>query len=236
MTSTVEAKIDNKLSNRIGVSYVYENTVNFTERGIEFYILTNGDFDFNIHVEKSYNTRRNNRDLQVNRDYRGRITRIGNVFINYDYRGNVTRIGTISMRYRFGKLTKVGGLKVHYDRWGKANFYGNVRDFYYDNGISFNIDFGNVYNYNDTYFYRSDFKTNYTQFREDNNFYYYKAKHNVKIGERSNILKRRKPTTNIFKRKGIKRNTNNSYKNLNNKINKNYKKTKTTRKKRSKNY
>jgi hypothetical protein len=51
MTSTVEAKIDNKLSNRIGVSYVYENTVNFTERGIEFYILTNGDFDFNIHVE-----------------------------------------------------------------------------------------------------------------------------------------------------------------------------------------
>ncbi len=214
LVSTIEAKTENEKPNRIRVNYIYDNAVNFIERGIEFYIFTNGDFDFNTHLENSYNDynrRINTRGVRVNRDYRGRITRIGNTFINYDYRGNVTRIGSISMRYSFGKLTKVGDLRVHYDRWGNPNFYGNIRDFYYDNGIRFNINFGDVCNYNDSYFYRNDFKRNYNQFREDQNFYYYKARPNAKIGKRSTILKRRKPTTEINPRKKIKRNLNNSY-------------------------
>lgn len=214
MVFTIEAKTGNEKPNRIRVNYTYDNAVNFIERGIEFYIFTNGDFDFNTHLENSYNDynrRINNRGVRVNRDYRGRITRIGNAFINYDYRGNVTRIGSISMRYRFGKLTKVGDLRVHYNRWGNPNFYGNVRDFYYDNGIRFNISFGDICNYNDSYFYRNDFKRNYNQFREDQNFYYYKARPNAKIGKRSTILKRRKPTAEIDPRKKRKRNANNSY-------------------------
>lgn len=205
MISTVEAKTGNKRPNNIAINYMYNNAVNFTERGIEFFIFTNGDFDFNTHVTDSYydyNGRRfqNNSSVKVNRDYRGRITRIGNAFINYDYRGNVTRIGSISIRYRFGQLTNVGDLSVQYDRWGNPNFYGNVRDFYFDNGMRFSINFGDVCNYNDTYFYRNDFKNNYTQFGEDKNFYYYKARPNGKIGKRSTILKRRKQASTISKR------------------------------------
>ena len=205
IVSNVEAKTGNKRPNNIEVNYIYNNAVNFTERGIEFFIFINGDFDFNTHIADSYydyNGRRfkNNRGVKVNRDYRGRINRIGNAFINYDYRGNVTRIGSVFLRYRFGQLTNVGDLNVQYDRWGNPNFYGNVRDFYFDNGVRFSINFGDVCDYNDTYFYRNDFKNNYAQFREDNNFYYYKARPNGKIGKRSTILKRRKQAPIISKR------------------------------------
>jgi hypothetical protein len=205
IVSNIRAKTGNKRPNNIKVNYIYNNAVNFTELGIEFFIFTNGDFDFNPHVADSYydyNGRRfqNNRSLKVNRDYRGRITRIGNAFINYDYRGNVTRIGSVFLRYRFGQLTNVGDLNVQYDRWGNPNLYGNVRDFYFENGIRFSIGFGDVCDYNDTYFYRNDFKNNYAQFREDKNFYYYKARPNGKIGKRSTILKRRKQASTISKR------------------------------------
>mgnify|MGYP000418336359 CR=1 FL=1 len=48
MVSTIEAKTGNEKPNRIRVNYTYDNAVNFIERGIEFYIFTNGDFDFNV--------------------------------------------------------------------------------------------------------------------------------------------------------------------------------------------
>jgi hypothetical protein len=215
MVSTVEANNSNKLSTIKG-NYLYNNSVNFTELGIEFFIFTNGDFDFNTYDNdfyKDHNGRRikNNRDVRIDRNYKGQITKIGNAFINYDYRGNVTRIGNISLSYRFGKLTNVGDLRVQYDRWGNPNFYGNVRNYYYDNGIRFSLNFGDVCNYNDTYFYRNDFKNNYRQFREDRNYYYYKARPNAKIGKRSKILRRRKLVTKIDNRRVIKRNSNNSY-------------------------
>ncbi|MGK0326142.1 MAG: hypothetical protein ACJA2M_000570 [Polaribacter sp.] len=206
MVSAIEAKNgERSLIRKVSVYYNYNNAVNFTESGIKFFIFTNGDFDFNSYVADSYynyNGRKfhKNRAVKVNRDYSGRITRIGNAIINYDYRGNVTRIGSVFLRYRFGQLTNVGDLSVQYDRWGNPNFYGNVRDFYFENGIRFSINFGDVFDYNDTYFYRNDFKNNYTQFREDKNFYYYKARPKGKIGERSTILKRRKHASTISKR------------------------------------
>jgi len=205
IVSNVEAKTGFKRLQSIEVNYIYNNAVNFTESGIEFFIYTNGDFDFNPYAVDSYydyNGRRfhKNRGVKVNRDYSGRITQIGNAIINYDYRGNVTRIGRIFLSYRFGQLTNVGDLNVHYDRWGNPNFYGNVRDFYFENGLRYSINFGDVCDYNDTYFYRNDFKNNYAQFREDKNFYYYKARPNRKIGKRSTILKRRKQASTISKR------------------------------------
>lgn len=234
VVSTIEAKTGNKKPNKIRVNYESNNTVNFFEHGIEFYIFTNGDFDFNTHLNDSYNDYndsdsdhdsdhdhdsrvRNNRTVRIGRDYSGRITQIGTVFIWYDYRGNVTRIGTVSMRYKFGKLTSVGHLRVYYDPWGNPNFYGNVKEFYDNNGIRFNVSFGDICSFNDTYFYGNDFRNKYSQFREDKNFYYYKARPNAKIGKRSTILKRRKPTTKVehqkrIKRiKRIKRNSTNSY-------------------------
>jgi hypothetical protein len=216
MVAAVEAKTGNKLPNRIGVNYAYNEAVNFVERGIEFFIFTNGDFDFNTHQNDSYydyngSRIKNNSHVRIDRDYRGRITRVENVFINYDYRGNVSRVGSIFIGYRRDRLTKVGDLRIRYDRYGYPVFYGNVRNYYYNNGVRFNISFGDVCDYNDAYFYRSDFNRNYNQFREDSNFYYYKATPNAKIGKRSTIIKRRKPATTIDRNKNIKRDSNNSY-------------------------
>tara|TARA_R110002049_G_scaffold68910_3_gene178568 strand:- start:281 stop:1246 length:966 start_codon:yes stop_codon:yes gene_type:complete len=204
IVSTIEAKNGENLSSKLKneTSYnVYNNAVNFFESGIEFFVFTNGEFDFD--------TRFNSRGIRINRDFRGRISNVGNVFIRYDIRGNVTRIGDVLIRYSRGILTNVGDLSVRYDHWNTPFFYGNVRNYYYNNGIRFNVSFGDVYNYNDVYFTGNDFGRSYAQFREDNNYYYYRARPNAKIGKRSTILKRRKPVA--VKRQTFVRNNTNSY-------------------------
>jgi hypothetical protein len=207
MVSTIEAKNGENLSSKLKIetSYdaynYYNNAVNFFESGIEFFIFTNGEFDFD--------TRFNSRGIRINRDFRGRITNVGNVFIRYDSRGNVTRIGNVLIRYSRGLLANVGDLRVRYDHWNTPVFYGNVRNFYYNNGIRFNVSFGDVCDYNDVYFSRNDFGRNYAQFREDNNFYYYRARPNANIGKRSTILKRRKLVSTT--RQNYVRNQTNSY-------------------------
>ncbi len=187
MISTVETKANENVSNRFGVNYYsYNNAVNFFENGIEFFVFTNGDFDFDINT---------NRRTRIIRDFRGRIQRIGNVRLRYDFRGNVTRIGNIRINYFRNRLTNVGNLRIRYDRWGQPIFNGNVRNFYYDNGIRFNINFGDVFSYNDVFFRDNSFRRNYAQIREDRNFIYYRAKPNARTGNRSKIIKRRKSAT-----------------------------------------
>jgi len=196
MVSIVEAKEGVNPTKRIGVEYRYNEAVSFIERGIQFHVFLNGDFDFDSRYVR---TRRNTR-IRIGRDFRGRINRVGNVTISYNFRGDVRRVGSIYMRYKRGLLTNVGQLGVRYDRWGDAIFYGQVRyndyyynsDNYYNSGISINFNLGAICVYNDPYFYRSEFRTNYRQIREDDNFYYYRANKNSKTS-RNKILKRRKP-------------------------------------------
>lgn len=185
MVFTLEAKKIDNVPNSFNATYFYKDAVNFMERGVEFFIFTNGDFDFEI--------RSNERRMRIRRNFKGEIRNIGNVYIRYDVQGNVTRIGNISIRYFRGRLANVGDLKVRYDRWEYPVFYGNVRNFYYNNGVRFNVNFGDICDYNDAYFFKNDFSRNYAQFREDRNFYYYRAHSNARIGKRSTILKRRKP-------------------------------------------
>ena len=219
MVSTVEAKNGNELPNRFGFVYSYDNAVNFEERGVEFFVFTNGEFDFNTNYNDSYydyngNRRRGNRGVNIDRDYRGRINRIGNAFINYDRNGNVTRIGNVFMRYYRGQLTNVGNLRVRYNYWGNPTFYGAVKNNYYNyNGFRINLNIGDICDYNDDYFYRNDFRTNYTRVREDRNYYYYRANPNAKIGKRSKTLRRRKPASSLKNRKSLKtkRRNNTSY-------------------------
>ena len=201
MVSTVEAKNGNYLSNSTTGLYAYENAVNFIENNIEFYVFTNGDFDYNTDYNRNARFSNGRFNAVIVRDFRGRVRRIGNVAINYNFRGNVSRIGNISMRYFRNRLTDVGNLNVRYNNWGNPIFYGNVRDnYYYDNGIRVNLNIGAVCNFNDAYFFRNDFRRNYTQVREDNRFYYYKANRNAKIGKRNKILKRRKKSSSTSRR------------------------------------
>ncbi|TXD46527.1 hypothetical protein [Polaribacter sp. IC073] len=216
MVSTVEAKNGNYLSENIRGNYAYENSVNFIERGVEFFIFTNGDFDFNSNYNDTYydhnGIRARKSGITIERDYKGRIRRVGSVFINYDFRGNVSRVGTIFMRYYRNRLTDVGNLSVKYNRYGEPIFYGNVKDnYYYDNGIRINLNIGTIWNYNDAYFYKSDFRRSYTKFREDNRYYYYKSNKKYKSGKRGKILKRRKPANTNRNNRTYKKHDNISY-------------------------
>jgi hypothetical protein len=219
MVSTTEAKIGEKsLITKVGVYHNYNNAVSFFERDIQFHVFLNGDFDFEIQrntIYYDYNGRRNRKNsTRILRDNRGRITNVGTTRISYDFKGNVIRIGRVIMNYKFGNLTRVGGLIVSYNNWGEAFFNGQVRrtSFYTDSfGINFNLSIGAICAYNDPYFFRNDFRNNYSQIREDNDFYYYKANRNAKVGKRSTILKRRKLSIKFDKRKRVKRDSNNSY-------------------------
>jgi len=186
--STVSAKNEDLNTNSFNNNFYYNDVINFYERGIEFFVFTNGEFDFD--TSNSYV-----RGVRIKRDYNGMIRSVGNVFINYDHFGNVTRIGNIFMQYHSGRLTRVGDLRISYDRWGAPIYRGNVQDYYVDNGVRFSVNFGRIYNYNDAFFNHGDFNRNYTRFREDRDFYYYKANPNSRIRKDDSILKRRKPAS-----------------------------------------
>ena len=130
---------------RITKRYRYTQPILFVERGVEFLIFPNGEFDFNTEIvagpfyDDYYFRNNNSRRSSINATYGapgrrakytrhggtlvlhdrfGKVRRIGNVFINYDSRGRVKRIGSVYMRYRHGKLKQVGGLTIQYNRWG----------------------------------------------------------------------------------------------------------------------
>lgn len=95
------------------------------------------------HVNKTYGapgtrTKRNsyhynNRGVSISHDRDGKIRRIGNVYLNYDRYGKIKRAGSVYMSYSRGyhaTLTQVGGLRVHYNRWGEiVNTRGQVNRF-----------------------------------------------------------------------------------------------------------
>jgi hypothetical protein len=206
MVSTVEAKKGNNLPNNKRLYYSYDNAVNFVERDVEFFIFPNGEFDFDVLSNNRFN-------LNIDRNFRGQIRRIGTVRISYDRFNNVTRIGNIFLSYNRGRLIRVGNLRVNYNRWNEPIFSGFVRDnYYFDNGIRFNLNLGVTYNFNDRFFYRNNFNRNYRQIREDRNFFYYRSNPNARIGKRSTILKRRKQVSiNNGARNTATRNSNESY-------------------------
>ena len=213
LTVTIKANTRNILNSGFSADrkHAFNNKITFIEKGIEFHVFLNGDFDFNTHFRdnsyEGYRSRRTriNRRVRIERGYSGKIRRIGNVFVNYNIRGNVTRIGGVFMRYSAGNLVKIGGLRIHYNRWGDPFYEGRVRTRAMfddrrncDNSINIDINIGDIYNYDDLYFYKKSFRNNYSRFREDNNFFYYRAMPNANIGNRSRIIRRRK-SNNSFK-------------------------------------
>lgn len=145
-TSTKEV-LENDL--RITERYRYTQPILFVERGVEFLIFPNGEFDFNTElVDGPFNDDfyyRNNRSRRssinnnfgvpgsttrftrlrrprgvlILHDRFGKVRRIGNTFINYDRQGRVKRVGSVYMRYRRGLLRQVGGLTIRYNRFGE---------------------------------------------------------------------------------------------------------------------
>jgi len=192
---TVSANDKNVQTERVITINSYDEAVTFVERGVQFHVFLNGDFEFenpNRQYYRHNNRRYSQNNIRIDRDYKGRIKRIGANYIRYDYRGNVTRIGNIRIYYRRGFIRKVGDLKVSYNNWGDPYFHGNVHRDYYDSNFQFSLNLGSIFNYNDRYFYDYSFKNNYRKYREDKYYYYYKVKPNGKVGKRGKLIKRRK--------------------------------------------
>lgn len=131
---------DDERRGRYNVDYRNAEPIVFLERGVEFYVFPNGEFDFNTAsnhysanprprsggvnttygapgVRSNYGPR--DRGVKIEHDYMGRVRRVGNTFINYDAYGRVKRIGNVYMKYNSFALTQVGGLRIIYDRRGR---------------------------------------------------------------------------------------------------------------------
>jgi len=124
--------------NNTNTYYHYNsNPLKFIERGIEFFVFPNGEFDFNTHpryqrtpyrrtnicinttygAPRTYTTMQYNRSVRIQHDYLGRVRRIGNVFLNYDRYGRIKRIGNVYMTYHYNWLSQIGGLHLYYNRY-----------------------------------------------------------------------------------------------------------------------
>lgn len=121
-------------TNNRGYSIDYRDAepIVFIERGVEFMLFPNGEFDFNTsptmqpRTNGTYGAPRSGvyygtsaRGVKVEHDNFGRVRRIGNVYINYDGYGRVKRVGTVYMSYNSFALTKVGNMRITYDRRGR---------------------------------------------------------------------------------------------------------------------
>ena len=169
--------------------YTIEEPIVFTERGIEFFVFANGDFDFNTRPDDTQGgyyfkgagkkvadktTSRGERGpvnygVIVEQDSFGRVRRVGNTFINYDFNDRVSRIGSVFMRYNRFALAQVGGLKIIYNRFGEiTDMIGCVKG---RNAGYTNNYYANNYqnNYNENHY--STYASNYNS----NDYYYYKA-------------------------------------------------------------
>lgn len=128
--------------------YRYAEPIQFMERGVTFFVYSNGEFDFNRkrgyahYGRRGYNHRTHpragkrfqykNRFGQIQRDYYGNIVRVGRTYIDYDRFGRVTRIGSVDVDYgRRGNLRQVGNMFVTYNREGRLLYAeGEVKSGY----------------------------------------------------------------------------------------------------------
>lgn len=159
--------------------FSFDEPISFTERGIEFFVFPNGEFDFNTRPDDSkgdyyYKTagkrgastqarRAINYGVRIEQDSYGRVRRVGNTFINYDNRDRVSRIGSIYMKYNRTALAQIGGMRIVYNRRGEiVDTVGRIKG-YSNSGYAFNHDNYNDDNYyvsnsnnNDSYYYKED--------------------------------------------------------------------------------
>jgi hypothetical protein len=160
-----------------------EEPIAFIEKGIEFFVFPNGEFDFNTRPQDSqgdnyYKTasttrtydssrRTQNYGVIIEHDSFGRIRRVGNTFINYDNRDRVNRIGSVFMRYNRWAITQIGGMQLVYNRRGELiDTIGTVKTNNYGYCYTY-------HNNNENEEYENDNHNNDES--NNNNYYYYKA-------------------------------------------------------------
>lgn len=138
--------------------------ISFNERGINFFVFPNGEFDFDTAktTDSDMVFRKGRRNLNadtgviIEHDSQGRVRRVGNVFMNYDYQNRIKRIGSVYMKYNRFVLTHVGGMQLIYDRDKKLiNTIGFVKKNDIRYGYCSNY-YENEHSDNATYYYRKN--------------------------------------------------------------------------------
>lgn len=164
--------------NRATSAFSFDEPIMFIERGIEFYVFPNGEFDFNTETTVGSDTyyregRRNtvNRThgapgsftdggVKVEHDAKGRVRRVGNVFLNYDSADRIKRIGSVYMTYNRNALTQIGNMKIVYNGRGQiVNMLGAVKGNYgyaYNDTSDHHYTQAPAHNEEDYYYYRTD--------------------------------------------------------------------------------
>lgn len=148
VTNAVKASELNFTDDQDRTRFSFEEPISFEERGIEFFVFPNGDFDFNTRPDDSHGdyffrgagkkgsdkavANRGGRPVNygtlIEHDSFGRVRRVGNTFINYDSRDRVSRIGTVYMRYNRFALAQIGGMHITYNHFGEiTNIWGQVK-------------------------------------------------------------------------------------------------------------
>jgi hypothetical protein len=173
------------LERRSPVDFRNAEPIVFTERGVEFFVFPDGQFDFNTRpstgadmyykpsrtsaVNRTYGApasfRKGNYGVRVEHDNMGRVRRIGNVMINYDANDRIKRVGSVYMMYNRYALEQVGGLQIIYNRRGQiVDMVGSVkggRAYQYSQNINGNNGRDRDYDYDqnsndqDQYYYKN---------------------------------------------------------------------------------
>ena len=168
----------------------------FTERGIQFFVFPDGQFDFNTRpstgdiyykqgrrsdVNKTYGapgfSRERNYGVKVEHDETGKIRRIGNVFINYDSNDRIKRVGSVYMTYNRYALEQIGGLQIIYNRRGQIiDIIGTVKggrgyEYSPSNNGNNDCDYDNNHNSNN---HDRDDDNDSSQNSNDHDQYYFK--------------------------------------------------------------
>ena len=188
--------------------YHHAQPIMFVERGIEFIIFPNGDFDFNTATDTygdngygddmyyrktNTNTRRGSVTTQVNISAPGTTSRYYDygprgVQVIHDKYGNVRRVGNVFINYDYyGRLKRIGSIYVRYNR-NKLIQVGGLKLIYDRKGRLVNTR-GQVnrnWNHNSTYYHFNFDNNNW-----DNNNSYYMYKKNGKTVKRSKAIKRK---------------------------------------------
>ena len=135
MVSTVEAKIIDHRDDKLCAKRTTKvQPIVFVEKGVKFSILPNGKFKFKkLNSKNSLRAKnlhwKNQRGLNVLRDRKGRIVKVGKVNIFYSRDNKITQIGSVDLTYKHGRLKKVGNLYILQRPNGNFKYIGHVKKY-----------------------------------------------------------------------------------------------------------
>ena len=123
----------------------YEDAFIFVERGVEFAVFPDGQFDFFFNSRKNFNRIPPHINYSYNSGYNygpfvqyddfGAVIQIENVPVYYDYYGRIIQAGRVQIRYNaFGMVNRIGNMFVNYNPYRQfthTSGYINSRNVHY---------------------------------------------------------------------------------------------------------